>query len=235
VGTARLITLRRQAAMIDRTAVHYYAAIQAKATGIFAASVTLSVAAHFALFAWNPAFDTEDMGYDSTELTAIDIPPTVDIPPPPQSIARPAVPVVSSRDIDDDITIAPTTFEANPLSNLPPPPVATRDEQDIRSAPQFTPYTVRPELRNPDLIRAQLVRYYPPLLRDAGVGGTVIVWVLITEQGVVERSVVKESSGHQGLDDAALRVAPEMQFTPAIFRDRRVPVWIEIPLHFTTR
>jgi periplasmic protein TonB len=220
--------------MVDRTAVHYYATLQTHATGIFALSVAVSVVAHFALFSWNPAFRTGDLSHVSSELTAIEMPPEIEIPPAPEAIARPAVPVVSTRDIDDDITIAPTTFEANPMTNLPPPPVAARQE-DVRSAPQFTPYTVRPELRNPDAIRTQLVRSYPPLLRDAGVGGTVVVWVFINERGVVERALVKESSGHQGLDEAALRVAPEMSFTPAIFRDVRVPVWIEIPLLFTTR
>jgi len=108
-------------------------------------------------------------------------------------------------------------------------------EVDISEAPVFTPYTVRPELKNRDAVARALERYYPPLLRDAGIGGTVVVWFFIDENGVVRKFQIKQSSGHKALDDAALRVADIMQFSPAMNMDKRVPVWIEIPITFTTR
>lgn len=212
-----------------------YAAAKANTTAVFSISITISVGAHFALFAWNPSFHTQDVSFHAAELTALEIPPEVTIPPPPEAIARPATPVVSAAHIDDDITIALTTFEANPVTSIAPPPVASRHEPDLRAAPQFTPYNVRPELKNPEAISALLSRTYPPLLRDAGVGGTVLLWVFIDENGVVQRSLINQSSGRETLDDAALRVVPEMLFTPAIYRDRRVPVWIELPVLFTTK
>jgi TonB family protein len=43
------------------------------------------------------------------------------------------------------------------------------------------------------------------------------------------------SSGHPQLDEAALRVAPEMRFSPAMNRDKRVQVWVEIPIAFSSR
>jgi periplasmic protein TonB len=210
-----------------------YAAMDVAMTKIFAISVTISATLHFAFFAWNPTFGAGDMGFSTSELTAIDLPPEIEIPPAPQTIARPATPVVTSTPIDEDITIAPTTFEANPVANLPPPPVSSRSEPDLRAAPQFTPYTVRPELRNTEVVRALLVRHYPPIVRDAGLGGTVMLWVFIDEMGVVQRALVNVTSGFPALDEAALKVVPEMVFSPAIFRDKRVPVWIELPLHFT--
>ena len=149
-------------------------------------------------------------------------------------IARPATPVIATADIDEDITIAPTTFEDNPVEDLPPPPdeVTTTD---ISAAPTFTPYTVRPDIKNrPEVARA-LEREYPPLLRDAGIGGTVQVWFFIDEQGRVQQTQVNESSGHKALDDAAITVASIIQFTPALNRDKRVPVWISLPITFTTR
>jgi periplasmic protein TonB len=212
-----------------------YAAAKSNATSIYALALTISVGAHFALFAWNPSFQTQDVSFHTTELTALEIPPDVVIPPPPQAIARPATPVVSHVDIDDDITIALTTFEANPVTNIPAPAVSARQEQDVRAAPQFTPYTVRPELRNPDEIRGLLVRNYPSLLRDAGIGGIATLWVFIDEQGAVQRALINVSSGQPALDEAALRVVPEMAFTPAIYHNRRVAVWIELPVQFTTK
>jgi protein TonB len=76
---------------------------------------------------------------------------------------------------------------------------------------------------------------YPPLLRDAGVGGTVTVWFFIDETGSVRTVLLKESSGLEALDEAALRVAGQIEFTPALNRDKRVSVWIALPITFSTR
>ena len=104
--------------------------------------------------------------------------------------------------------------------------------EDIDAAPRFTPYTVRPVIRNMDEVRRALQRFYPPLLRDAGIGGTTVVWILIDEDGNVVRTQVHESSGHDGLDDAAMRVGEVIDFSPAMNRDRRVRVWIQWPITF---
>ena len=104
----------------------------------------------------------------------------------------------------------------------------------LMSSPVFTPYTVKPDYINGGEVHAALEREYPPLLRDAGIGGTVIVWFFIDEEGVVRNQQVQTSSGHQALDDAALRVAPVFRFTPALNRDQPVPVWVQLPITFTT-
>ncbi|MCY3548791.1 MAG: M56 family metallopeptidase [Gemmatimonadetes bacterium] len=107
-------------------------------------------------------------------------------------------------------------------------------EMDISAEPVFTPYTVMPDYVNAAEIQRALQREYPPLLRDAGIGGTAIVWFFIDETGIVRNQVVHESSGHAALDEAALRVAPVFRFTPALNRDRAVPVWVQLPITFTT-
>ena len=45
--------------------------------------------------------------------------------------------------------------------------------------------------------------------------------------------VVATSSGHEALDEAGLRVARSMRFTPARNQGEIVPVWIAIPIMFT--
>ncbi|MEX0908073.1 MAG: energy transducer TonB, partial [Gemmatimonadota bacterium] len=143
--------------------------------------------------------------------------------------------VVSATNIDDDITIAPTTFDANPVSNLPPPPTSTTGDADLSRAPTFTPMTVRPELKNRDEVQRALVRNYPPLLRDAGIGGSPKLWFFIDESGRVIKTELKESSGYPDLDAAANAVAEVMEFSPALNRDKKVPVWVEIPIVFSAR
>ncbi len=106
------------------------------------------------------------------------------------------------------------------------------EEPDLSAAPVFTPMTVRPEIRNRSEVQAALMREYPPVLRDAGIGGQVVVWFFISEEGRVLNRRVSESSGHVALDEAALKVADVFRFTPALNRERIVPVWIQLPITF---
>ena len=202
-------------------------------SSVFWASMIAATVFHFSAFAFWPELTAADFSFESEELEAIELPPEIEIPPPPQQIARPATPVMASADIDEDITIAPTTFEDNPVEELPPPP----EEQavDLSAAPTFTPFTVAPDIQNrAEVIRA-MEREYPPLLRDAGIGGTVQVFFFIDEEGTVQQFQINESSGHQALDDAALAVAGVYRFSAALNRDKRVPVWVSFGITFQVR
>lgn len=110
-----------------------------------------------------------------------------------------------------------------------------RTGAELRAAPAFTPFTVAPSIQN----RAEVVRVmtasYPPLLRDAGVGGTVSVYFFINEEGIVEQVRLNQTSGHQALDDAALNVAGAYRFSPALNGDTKVPVWVSFPITFAAR
>ncbi len=106
--------------------------------------------------------------------------------------------------------------------------------EDVEAAPVFTPYTVGPVLKNPVEVQKALERLYPAVLRDAGVTGTTLLWILIDERGGVTKTVVKQSSGTELLDDAASRVAKVMRFSAGISGDIRVKVWVAIPISFKT-
>ena len=195
-------------------------------------SMIAATVVHFCMFAFWPEFEPEDVSFTAMEIEAIELPPEVDIPPPPEAIARPATPVISDAVIEEDITISTTTFEDNPVENLPPPPEEV--QTDVSAAPTFTPFTVRPDITNRSEVARALEREYPPLLRDAGIGGTVNVWFFIDETGVVQQTQVNTTSGHASLDEAALAVANVFKFTPALNRDKQVPVWISLDITFTT-
>jgi protein TonB len=194
--------------------------------------VMLATVFHFGLFKFFPELTASDVSFGVNEFEAIELPPEVEIPPPPEQITRPAVPVVAATELEEDITIAPTTFEENPVENLPPPP---SDASRLGENPVFTPYTVKPEIKNRRAAIRIVERYYPKLLKEAGIGGTVNVWVFIDAAGKVKNAQVQKSSGNQSLDDAALRAAQEFEFTPALNRDKRVPVWVAIPITFSVK
>ena len=199
----------------------------------FWGSMIVATFAHFSAFAYWPELTAEDFRFDAEELTVIDLPPEIEIPPPPQQISRPATPVIATADIDEDITIAPTTFEDNPVDELPPPP--TERATDISAGPTFTPMTVRPEILNRPEVQRAMEREYPALLRDAGIGGMVVVYFFIDTDGRVLETQVDQSSGHAALDQAALMVADIYRFSPALNRDKRVQVWVQFGITFRVR
>ncbi|MCY4648696.1 MAG: energy transducer TonB [Gammaproteobacteria bacterium] len=196
-------------------------------------SVLTATALHFAMFMFWPDMTAANVPSDSTETRVVVVPPEIEIPPEPEAISRPAIPVITTADISEDITISPTTFEDNPVETLMQP----RDEEagSLIDAPAITPMTVRPSITNRRELQRALEREYPAMLRDAGIGGTVLIHFFIDEEGTVQRTLVAEASGHVSLDEAALRVAGVARFTPALNLDKVVPVWIQIPITFRAR
>ncbi len=184
--------------------------------------ILVAVGLHFGLFVLVRPFEAADLGTVAEEMTAISLPPEVRIPPPPEQIARPATPRVASVEISEDITIAPTTFETNPVENLPPPPSGG----SAADRPSFIPYDTPPVMDNRSAVIQAIARQYPRNLKDAGIGGRVELWLYINTEGLVEKSEVKTSSGHLLLDSAAEQVAPLMRFTPAKNRDKVTAVWV---------
>jgi len=201
----------------------------------FWGSMILATVAHFAVLQYSPELTAEDFSLSAVELAAIELPPEIEIPPPPQQIARPATPIISEVEVSEDITIAPTTFETNPVSALPPPPAEIVVEEDISAAPTFTPFTVGPTLLNRNQVANAMVESYPETLRQAGIGGIVRVYFFVNQEGEVQDFRIHDSSGFEELDLAALAVADVYRFSPAMNRDKVVPVWVSLPIEFQVR
>jgi TonB family protein len=125
-------------------------------------------------------------------------------------------------------------WEKGPAWTLVHYPIAWQNSAEDKTArPAFTPFTTCPELKNRRQVQEELVRGYPSHLRDAGVGGKTTLWAFIDTTGAVVDLVAQQSSGSRELDEAAERLAWKLEFTPALNRGRRVPVWVSIPVVFT--
>lgn len=130
-------------------------------------SVVTATALHFAMFLFWPDMTAADHSRTVVVPEVVPLAPEVPIPPEPPPISRPAVPVIATADISEDITISPTTFLDNPVTTLPDPP-----EDEARSlidAPVITPMTVFPSITNRREFQRALEREYPAILRVAGV------------------------------------------------------------------
>jgi len=201
-------------------------------SNLFWTSMSLAIVVHFGIFLLSPTFDADTIEQEALTTISIDVPPEVEIPPPPPPLARPATPRIASAAISEDITIAPTTFDANPVDYLPPPPPASTVSPE-RVPSKFTPYSVAPVLINRAQVEALLEKEYPPLLRQAEIDGVVLIWLQIDTLGVPVDKEVREPSGYDSFDSAALRVAQAMRFRPAYNRDRKVEVWVSLPIVFS--
>lgn len=200
-----------------------------------AGGLILATLAHFALFELFPTMRAADIEVTGSRTKAVELPPEVEIPPPPQQVARPATPRVSAAaDVSEDVTISKTTFDSNPTEQLPPPPKSTGDESE-EGQPAFIPYDVAPELKNPGEVQRYLRNVYPPSLRENSIGGTVTLWVYVDEAGEVQKTRVRESSGYDAFDRAAKKVARRMQFSPAMNRDKKTAVWVQQRIHFRVK
>jgi periplasmic protein TonB len=106
---------------------------------------------------------------------------------------------------------------------------------DIDRVPFVTPMDVKPKLLNQSDVERLVSRNYPPLMRDAGITGKTTVWIRVGEDGKPTSWLVKKGSGYDALDSAAVRVAPDLRFTPAQNLGRSIPVWITLDIVFTVR
>lgn len=95
------------------------------------------------------------------------------------------------------------------------------------------PHSVGPELRDPWRMWDIINSHYPRHLRDARIGGTVYVSVLVDTNGRVQNARVTRSSGRGALDSAALRAVREFLFTPAYRGGVPISMWLDIPITFS--
>ncbi len=76
---------------------------------------------------------------------------------------------------------------------------------------------------------------YPLLARKRGYEGRLVLRLLVSAQGNVDRVVVLKSTGYAILDKAAVKTARRWRFSPAIEGGRPVKYWVEVPVVFSLR
>jgi len=191
-----------------------------------------AVLAHGGLFAFSPDLHAADVERPAVAPLVLHRPPAIDLPAAPQEIDRPPTPRVAAAVLDEQegpyrfIPPGPARPEALPL-----PRPGARPEDRL----SYVPRDREPLLRNRGVLLRELQDRYPPMLREAGIGGTVRLYVYISETGEVEKTVLQRSSGQPILDRAAEEVARKAEFTPALNREEPVGVWILLPMSFDVR
>ena len=144
-------------------------------------------------------------------------------PPPPP---RPSIPIpTEDESIPEDVTIAMSDID---LSTLPPPPPLEGDDE----LQTFVAYDEPPRIIG-GIAELQRHLEYPRLAQRAGVEGTVFVNVLVGIDGKTEKlKIIKAKPANIGFEDAAMKALRKIRWIPAKQRDRKIRVWISIPVRF---
>ena len=74
---------------------------------------------------------------------------------------------------------------------------------------------------------------YPPLARELGIEGTVMLRILVSKEGRVLDCIVM--SGNPMLVDAAIVAARTAVFSPALQQQKPVAVWVQLPIVFSLK
>jgi protein TonB len=114
---------------------------------------------------------------------------------------------------------------------VPPPPWPPASVEAV-PAPLPHPVVVRPTLVNADEVARAVTSEHPPVLREAGIGGMPHLFIHLDIYGLVDATLVHESSGFEALDQAAMNVARTMVFQPAMSREGTISVWLQVPIRF---
>ncbi|MBN1782169.1 TonB family protein [bacterium] len=105
-----------------------------------------------------------------------------------------------------------------------------RSENKEDEVYSFVPYDKPPEpVGGFDAMRQNLV--YPESARSAGLEGRVLVNCRIDESGIVRDAVIGQSLSAE-CDQAALDAVRSVTWHPAEQRDKKVSVWIGVPVEF---
>jgi protein TonB len=180
-----------------------------------------AIAIHFLIFYFTPQFEFKPYVLREAYFEAIDLPEQFDIPPPPQEVAQPAIPMEAAEgeEVDDEADIAPTTFDD--IDALPPPPPPPSEQSQAFYA-----------FDEPPVLIKHISPRYPDLARQAGIEGTVLLRVLVGKDGKVISASVLQSDVTPMMEKAAVAAAKQFRFKPAKQRTVPVKATMMVPIRF---
>lgn len=160
-------------------------------------------------------------------------PPPVPTPPRPQPTPKtPSPPPPPQLAAVPDPTPAPAapTGVVNPE---PPAPILAPVAAAPTPAPPAPPAPPRIELPSSDADYLQNPKpAYPSLSKRLGEQGKVLVRVYISANGAVDKGEIKQSSGYDRLDQAALNAVLRWRFVPGKRAGVPEAMWHTIPINF---
>lgn len=119
--------------------------------------------------------------------------------------------------------------------SLPQPPADTTTLPSDEETYEVSAVEELPDLLNRSEFGRLLASSYPPDLRQAGVGGTVVVGFRVRRDGSVDpESITIVSTAHEQLNEPTIRAVSILRWRSARIAGRAVNVWVRLPILWTT-
>ena len=126
--------------------------------------------------------------------------------------------------------------EIKHASPLPDSPLSKGGAEEVESPPaprMALKESARKSLRQAiPIYRENPSPPYPKAARRRGYEGTTILEVLVNREGRVDEVRLSSSSGHSVLDRAAKSSVKKWIFVPAVRDNKKVEMWVKIPIRF---
>lgn len=206
-----------------------------------------AAALHAALLLIPPAQSPPQAGMMTGPGPAVEIelfaPPSASPANPPVIQAAPPEPLLSPSPAVMPAALEPVVHkepvqkpsdEAPPaMPDVPPqPPVPPARKPGAIARPSQSGGSGRPDLpAAPDYLR-NTPPLYPAESRKAGEQGTVLLSVLVAEDGRPAGVQIQKGSGYARLDEAAVAAVKRWRFKPAVAGGRKVAARVEVPVRF---
>ncbi|MBI2768531.1 MAG: energy transducer TonB [Burkholderiales bacterium] len=161
----------------------------------------------------------------------VEPPPPVPKPPEPRPVVKrvqPALPPPPMPVAIVDPTPAPNAPTGVTAPQPPAPPIAA----PVAVAPA-PPAPAKVELPSSDADYLQNPKpAYPPISKRLGEQGKVMVRVLIAADGTAQKAEIRQSSGFERLDQAALATVQRWRYVPGKRNGVVEAMWFNVPINF---
>jgi protein TonB len=158
--------------------------------------------------------------------------------PTPVAIAKRPQPEMAPEQVSQPLNEPLADYEAFEMDNLesPLPPEPTEEPIQVAALSSEADMTPEPP---PSGIREAIPLYrenppprYPRIARRKGYEGTVVLEVLVNPEGKVADCRIIRSCGHSVLDKAAMKSIRNWLFEPGMRGDKKVEMWVKVPIKF---
>jgi len=157
------------------------------------------------------------------EIETIDIPETeqIELPEPP---ARPSIPIASDEEFsDEDYDDFKNDFDDWDDWDAPPPP-------DDEEGNMFIPFADMPKPKPGKSIQDFLK--YPKLAKEMKLEGKIDLKFYVDKNGNVKENSISMIRGNPVFEEAAISAVSKSKWWPAMQREKKVGVWMTVPLDF---
>jgi protein TonB len=185
-------------------------------------SLYVVLVVHALMFYFTPTFKFKPYVLREQYFQAVELPTSFELPPPPKEVTAPVVPIEAAEgdeEATDASAFAPTSYSNIDEVPMPPPP-STDQAQEFYA---FDEPPVLIKFVNPK---------YPDLARQAGIEGTVLLNVLVGDDGKVLQVTVIQSDVTPAMEKAAQEAAKQFLWKPAKQRTVPVKARMAVPIRF---